>query len=60
MTNSPDADKDANANSVTCLTCGSENIIQIGPRGPAYQCQDCPTEFKLNRQSADADPEILP
>jgi transposase-like protein len=56
MNNSPDAD----ANSVICPTCGSENIIQIGPRGPAYQCQDCPTEFKLNRQSADADPEILP
>jgi transposase-like protein len=38
---------------VSCPNCESENIIQIGPRGPAYQCQDCTTEFKLSRYSGD-------
>lgn len=54
----PDAYEDESV--VPCPACDSKNVIQIGPRGPAYQCQDCTTEFKLNRQPTDADPETLP
>ncbi len=42
---------------VTCPTCGSENLVRIGPHGPVYQCQDCTEEFKLNRWPADAEAE---
>jgi transposase-like protein len=57
MTDTPDTT--APEKTVTCPTCGSENTIQIGPRGPVYQCQDCTEEFKLNRWPANAEPDTL-
>jgi transposase-like protein len=45
MANSP---TEEGANVVACLTCGSENTVQTGVRGPTYQCQDCNGDFGLD------------